>query len=225
MVPLAPFTVTLAGVPLQLLPERAVFLPDTAALLVADVHLGKAETFQHHGIPIPAAVNTTTLERLERLCDRTQARRLIVLGDLFHARSGLVDTVIDGWLAFRQRTGLQTDLIVGNHDRPLISTLRQLSVNCWTAQMTLGAVTLSHEPLCSADSSTHKLNICGHIHPCIRLGPRRDRLRLPCFHWQPRPGCLTLPAFGEFTGGHEVTLGAGQIAYAIAEDQIVAFPP
>ena len=81
--------------PLTLLPERAVFCPSEQALLVSDVHLGKAETFQHYGIPVPGAVNGATLHRLAQVCDRTQARRLIILGDLFHAQAGMVDEVID----------------------------------------------------------------------------------------------------------------------------------
>ena len=42
---------------LQLLDERALYLPEVEALLVSDVHLGKADTFQSMGIPVSSAVN------------------------------------------------------------------------------------------------------------------------------------------------------------------------
>jgi DNA ligase-associated metallophosphoesterase len=216
----APLKVTLAGSPLTLLPERAVFCPTERVLLVSDVHLGKAETFQRYGVPVPGAVNGATLNRLAQVCDRTQARRLIILGDLFHAQAGMVDEVIDAWLAFLHHTGVQAELILGNHDRPLIETLAQLSLICWAEPVPLGAAILSHEPLANGEA----LNVCGHIHPCVRLGQRRDRLRLPCFHWQMDRRCLTLPAFGEFTGGYDVRLGRGHIAYAIAEGQVIPLP-
>jgi metallophosphoesterase superfamily enzyme len=50
-----------------------------------------------------------------------------------------------------------------------------------------------------------------------------DRLRLPCFHWQPRQQRLTLPAFGEFTGGYDIALAAGETAYVVAEEAVVGF--
>ena len=77
----------------------------------------------------------------------------------------------------------------------------------------------SHEP----HPSTAQLNICGHVHPVVRLSGGGDRLRLPCFFWEADQRRLTLPAFGGFTGGYEMRLRPNTIAYAIAEDQVVAF--
>lgn len=214
------------SIQIQLLPEKAVYLPASEALLVSDVHLGKSETFQHHGIPIPSRVNHDTLARLERARDRTGARRLIILGDLFHGPWALVDEVIDLWLHFLHRTGLTADLILGNHDRPLTETLNHLSLTCWTTALDLNGVTLSHEPLPQLATVNRPvstgINICGHIHPCVRLGGRGDRLRLPCFYWEKSCHRLTLPAFGDFTGGHEVPLSADAIAYVIADNQVIA---
>ena len=42
------------GQPLQLLGAKAAWDPQRRALLVADLHLGKAESFQAHGIPLPS---------------------------------------------------------------------------------------------------------------------------------------------------------------------------
>jgi metallophosphoesterase superfamily enzyme len=84
-----------------LLPGRAAFLAATATLLVADVHLGKAATFRNAGIPVPEGSAQADLARLERLVRDTAARRLIVLGDLFHARSGCTQAVFDEFAAAR----------------------------------------------------------------------------------------------------------------------------
>ena len=43
----------LAGEQMDLLPERAVWWGARGALLVADVHLGKASTFRARGLPVP----------------------------------------------------------------------------------------------------------------------------------------------------------------------------
>lgn len=204
---------------LQLLPEKAVYLPEQQALLVSDVHLGKSETFQHFGIPIPSQVNQATLERLQRAHARTQAQQLFVLGDLFHAQAGMVDEVIDSWLKFLAATQLDAHLILGNHDRALAEELSQFSLTCYTRPIELNGILLSHEPLPVSDG----LNICGHVHPCVQLGDKGDRLRLPCFYWEAQLNRLTLPSFGDFTGGYTVSISHETAAYAIAEDAIIPF--
>lgn len=212
-------TLTVGQVQLRLLPQRAVFVESLKLLLVSDVHLGKAETFQHHGLPVSSQVNHATLRRLEDLCTQWQPEALWILGDLFHGREGMADGVIDAWLRFLHRTQVSAHLILGNHDRRLQDTLTQLSVECFVEAVEIDSVLLSHEPNIDSD----RLNICGHIHPCFRLKMGCDRLRLPCFHWQPRQNRLTLPSFGEFTGGYDIALAAGETAYAVAEGAVVGF--
>jgi DNA ligase-associated metallophosphoesterase len=212
-------TIIAQGHTLQLLPEKAVYLPQHNALLVSDVHLGKSETFQRFGIPISSQVNHATLERLKQVCDRTQAQQLFILGDLFHAKAGMVDEVIDGWLTFLAETSLAAHLILGNHDRALADDLSQLSLTCYDEAINLDSLVLSHEPLALFQG----LNICGHVHPCVRIGGRGDRLRLPCFYWEAQLNRLTLPSFGEFTGGYDVTVDRESMAYVVAEDAVVPF--
>ncbi len=139
------------------------------------------------------------------------------MGDLFHAKAGLVEEVIDAWLTFLATTGLKASLILGNHDRPLVDTLSQLSLTCWAQPMVIGNLVLSHEPLALSSG----LNVCGHVHPCVRLGSRQDRLRLPCFYWEKAHSRLTLPAFGTFTGGYEVVVQSDAVAYVVAEGQVI----
>ncbi len=212
-------TLTVGSTQLQLLPERAVYVEAWGGLLVSDLHLGKAETFQHYGLPVSSQVNVATLERLEALCVRYWPSSLWILGDLFHGREGLTDGVIDAWLRFLQATQVQAHLILGNHDRGLQDRLRQLSVECFVDAVEIAGIVLSHEPGVGSDGIT----ICGHIHPCWRLQVGGDRLRLPCFHWQARQHRLTLPSFGEFTGGYDITLAVGDVAYVVADEAVVKF--
>ncbi len=221
MVPSIPAVETLAvgSTQLQLLPERAVYIKALKALLVSDVHLGKAETFQHYGLPVSSQINHATLQRLEGLCTQYQPDHLWILGDLFHGQDGMADQVIDAWLRFLDRTQVSAHLILGNHDRRLQDTLSQLSVECFVEAIEMEGILLSHEP----ELRENSLNICGHIHPCLRLKTGCDRLRLPCFYWQAPQLRLTLPAFGEFTGGYEIALARGEIAYVVAEGAVVGF--
>lgn len=207
------------GHTLQLLPEKAVYVESLQSLLVADVHLGKSETFQALGVPITNQVNWQTLERLRSLCLKFNPKSLIILGDLFHSRLGLVDEVMESWSEFCQTTSSHIQLIVGNHDRPLISMLKHCAIECHSTAVQVQDLRLSHEP----SPQPNALNICGHVHPCFRMSSKLDTLRLPCFHFDAVQSTLTLPSFGEFTGGHEISLEKGAIAYVIADDQVIPF--
>ncbi|HYG62842.1 MAG TPA: DEAD/DEAH box helicase, partial [Thermoanaerobaculia bacterium] len=77
--------IDIAGEPLVLLPERALLWERRATLVVADAHLGKAAAFRAAAIPLPGGTTTEALGRLAAALSRTGARRLLLLGDFFHA--------------------------------------------------------------------------------------------------------------------------------------------
>lgn len=209
--------ITVLGTELQLLPEKAIYIEHLQMLLVSDVHLGKSETFQAAGIPISNQVNQDSLDRLQALCLKMQPKTLIILGDLFHSRFSLVKDVLDGWSRFLDAVDLEVKLIIGNHDRALVNSLTQLSIACFTDALQCDRLLLSHEP----SSQPKALNICGHIHPCVRIRTKLDNLRLPCFYLEHQQNRIVLPSFGTFTGGYEVALKKGAIAYVIAENTVV----
>ena len=208
-------TITLLGNQLHLLAEKAIYLPHSRSLLVSDVHLGKSETFQAAGMPIPNAINQATLTRLQHLCDRHQPAQLLILGDLFHSRLALVNEVMQAWQQFLAHIQIPVSLLVGNHDRALGPQLEQCGIHCIPEALQLPNLVLSHHP----HPSPQQLNICGHIHPCVRLKTRLDNLRLPCFYLQ--QNTLILPSFGDFTGGYEMPLAANTTAFVVVENTVL----
>lgn len=214
-------------VQIQLLPQKAAFVPSIGGLLVSDVHLGKSETFQAFGIPIPNQVNSENLARLLNLCEQYTPDHLFILGDLFHSPHALTENVIRDWVDFVNAVDAEVHLIVGNHDRSILGDLENLLIQCHSKSVAVGGMCFSHEPMeRSGDddaSLSTILNICGHVHPCVRLRSPTDDLRLPCFYLEEQAHRLTLPSFGAFTGGYEVSASPGNHAYAIADNTIVAF--
>lgn len=204
---------------LDLLSEKAIYLEQLKALLVSDVHLGKSETFQSVGVPIPTTVNQATLDRLSRLCTQYDLEYVFILGDLFHSQSALVPEVLNPWFQFVESIDASVKLIVGNHDLALVPKLEQLSISCILDTFQVGNLIFSHEPVFQPDC----LTICGHIHPCIRIQSKLDNLRLPCFYFNQTQNLMVLPSFGEFTGGYEVDMTGNVTAYAIAENQVIPF--
>jgi DNA ligase-associated metallophosphoesterase len=210
--------VRLGGEDVVLLVERALFWPRAATLVVADLHWGKAATFRAAGIPVPVGATSDDLARLDAALFRTCARRLIVLGDLFHARPGRIATQtlaeLRRWRALRGE--LEIMLVRGNHDRHAGDPPDDLRINCVNAPAYVPPFVLRHEPAASDEGYT----LAGHLHPGIVLaGPALQRERLPCFWLTPRGAVL--PAFGSFTGSASVVPGPEDRIFVVAEQEVI----
>ena len=70
---------------MRLLPQRAAYLVDAGLLLVADLHLGKAQSFRRLGVPVPQGTTSASLARLDEALASTGARGIVFLGDLIHS--------------------------------------------------------------------------------------------------------------------------------------------
>lgn len=200
------------GATLAALPERALWWPAEHTLMVADVHVGKAQSFRRLGVPVPQGTTDDSLSRLSLLLAATQAQRLVVLGDWSHSARGLSAAQRDAVRHWRERHAqLDWHLIEGNHDAgtgPLPADWRlQLHAGRWQ----IGPLTLCHEPV----DLPGQFVIAGHSHPCVHIGSGIDRLRLPCFHF--RPHCAVLPAFGAFTGMHAIRRAPGDRVVVVVE--------
>ena len=206
--------ITWRGETLQLRPERGVYLPERSALLVADVHVGKAEAFQRRGVPVPSGVGDADLGRLSSLLDACGARSLWVLGDLVHDRDAL-DT--DGLDRLRARhVGVDFHVVRGNHDRHLEELPPAWGFEVHASTAALGPFALRHEP---EGSDGDLYTLCGHLHPMTKLRGAGDQLLLPCFQFGPRIGLL--PAFTSWSSGVRVEPQDGE-TYVIAGDAVVA---
>ncbi len=106
----------LTGEPVRLLADRALYWPARERLLIADLHLGKGDTFRAAGIAVPSGGTAHDLARLDALLAQTGARGLWILGDFLHARrNAAVDAA---WRAFREaHADVHVAVVPGNHDR------------------------------------------------------------------------------------------------------------
>jgi len=68
----------------RLLPEKAIHWVEEETLLIADLHLGKSDTFRNAGIYIPTGSTKNDLDKLNKIIQLCRIKRIIFLGDLFH---------------------------------------------------------------------------------------------------------------------------------------------
>jgi DNA ligase-associated metallophosphoesterase len=203
------------GEPMRLLADKAIFLPRHRALLVADVHVGKAVSFRRLGVPVPRGTTTETLQRLSALIAQWQPQRMIVLGDFLHSAHALAPATFAALAGWRERhADLPLTLVRGNHDQRAGDPPAALDIELVDEPWPLGGLALCHHP--QAVPGAYAL--AGHLHPCVGVGRGLDHLRLPCF-WLRRDTAV-LPAFGEFTGMRAVHADEGERVFAIAGERV-----
>lgn len=211
-------TVSVAAERVVLYPERGMYIPALDTAVVTDLHWGKAATFRAMHIPVPTGTTASDLARLSRFIERTGASRLVVLGDLIHARAGRQRDVLDALHTWReQHAALEMVLVRGNHDSHAGDPPDTMRITCVDGPWMLGQFTCEHEP----EPQPGAYVLAGHLHPSVTLGGRaRQRERLCCFAFGPNVGIL--PAFASFTGGGAYRRADEDRIYAIAEDEVIA---
>jgi DNA ligase-associated metallophosphoesterase len=201
----------------RLLPERAVWWEARRTLLVADVHLGKGAAFRAMGVPVPGGVSGRDLQRISELLCATEAQRLVILGDLLHARIRRHPEVVESISAWRERHAkLDMVLVRGNHDRASGIAPDSWHLNVYEGKWEEEGFAFVHEPVDARDLPT----FAGHIHPKARLRDFDGSVVLaPCFVCD--GNCMTLPSFGTFTGGSTVSEKEGRRIYVASTERIV----
>jgi DNA ligase-associated metallophosphoesterase len=201
-----------------LLADKALWWPRAATLVVADVHFGKAASFRQRGIPIPAGTTGTDLMRLTQLIETHRPDRLLVLGDLIHAKSGRAEHLLAEVAQWRgEHAQLQVCVVRGNHDVHAGDPPDQWQMQVVEHALIEPPFVFQHEPI--ADDRGYVL--AGHIHPSVVLhGTAGDWLRAPCFVLGEKVGIL--PAFGRFTGTHSISPEPSDRVFVVGPDEVVA---
>ena len=180
---------------LEMLPTRALLLPQTNELLICDIHLGKGEYFQQNGIPLTNNSDEQNLLRIKNIVKEHCPNKLIILGDLFHSKYSISDSLRSKVELLSETLNIKIELIVGNHDKGC--KVKNISLLDYKKS---GNLIFSHEPIGKFENDI--LNICGHYHPKAFLKNSKDKLSFKCFAMDEKNNILYLPAFGELTGGY-----------------------
>jgi DNA ligase-associated metallophosphoesterase len=204
---------------MRLCGDHAMVWPGRKTLLVADAHFGKAAAFRARGMPVPAGTTANNLARLSALIDANDVKRVVFLGDLFHARESHAPVTLKALREWREeRAGLELLLVEGNHDRNAGRVPPELRIEEVGEPYVEGPFAFCHHPRPFMNSYV----LAGHLHPAYRLSGRRESLRLPCFWLGEQVGVL--PAFGDFTGTYRITPAANDRIYALADGRVIEMP-
>jgi DNA ligase-associated metallophosphoesterase len=210
--------IEVAGEHALLSAQRAVVLPAQSTVIVADLHWGKSATFRAQGVPVPPGVTAADLTRLSEVIAESGCERLIVVGDMLHAKAGRHERTLDAIARWRYaHASLAMILVRGNHDTRAGDPPEQWRIACVDGPLLVGGLALQHHP---GEHATHYV-MAGHLHPHVVMrGRGRQGVRLPCFAFGRRGAVL--PAFTGFTGGGAYRPAGDDQLFVIVEGEVIA---
>ena len=180
--------------------DRAVYLDDADAVVLADLHCGRGDTSR---VAAPIDAGESIRQRVRTLLDRFEPATIVFAGDLLHSFDRLPRTAadaIEGLWADCVDAGVEVLAVEGNHDSRL--------ADCWPGSVA-DAVTLAdgtvvchgHAP---PEQRGHRY-VIGHAHPAITI----EGVKRPCYLFGEaayRGGeLLVLPAFTTLAGGVDIS--------------------
>lgn len=204
------------------MPERAMFLRAPRALVVADLHIGKSESYRRFGVPSADGIDEESLVRLGRAAMRAGARVVVVVGDLTHHADGIGEREMQLFAEFRERCGLPIRLVEGNHDRGARTLPPEWMIDRVGEQFELAGVRFRHDPgegpRAGAGSAW---TVHGHLHPVLSVSRGPRSVEAPAFVVDRARRSVVLPAFSKFSRGVRYDGRGGEELFAIAEGSVV----
>lgn len=180
----------------------ALWLPDAATLVAADLHLEKGSAYARRGQMLPPYDSRATLARLRAEIEALCPARVILLGDSFHDRGSIARLSEADRVEIEALAGTSDWIwLTGNHDHDALNRAADLE---WSLPgrvvetMDIGSLRLVHEP----EPGDRPGEVAGHLHPCATVVAHNRGVRRACFVTDGRR--IVLPAFGAFTGGLDV---------------------
>ena len=180
---------------LRLTGDGAAWLPASATLVVADVHVGYELAAQRRGGYLPPVERGAVVgARLANMARELTVARLVIAGDLRHSTYDVDDfeRAELAQLAAALPADVTLDVVTGNHDRG----------GSIVGRSVLGPLCVDGVDICHVPPTTRpaRWTVCGHLHPRVTLRDETGAAaRYPCA--LVGENVLVLPAFSAWAGG------------------------
>lgn len=208
--------IILAHETIELLPEKAFLWKKERLLGLSDIHIGKIESLQAAGIPLPSGAHHQDLDVISDLIHRHKIEQVHILGDFIHQKESWSKELLkDLEIFFAEHSHVDWNLLIGNHERGSRDILGTFPFTLHEEEFKMGPFVFTHGHKVTKNSL---FEIRGHLHPLIHLQEGPLRMKLPCF-WLEK-NRMTLPSFGSLTGGHPIKAKATDRVFAVAGQEI-----
>lgn len=203
--------------------ERALHLVEEHAVVVGDIHVGLESDLRSKGVNIPSQTERMRA-RLLSILHLTDARRLIVIGDLKHRIPFSTRQEARELPYFFAQFPAHVELVPGNHDVDLdgildvethpadgilVGDVALLHGHTWPSPEIMRARTVvtchNHPAVMLVDALGHR-----HKEPCWVRAPFLDAARERYPDLPVDAEMVVMPAFNELTGGTALNAREGQ---------------
>jgi metallophosphoesterase superfamily enzyme len=175
---------------------RAAFLPATSTLVVADLHVGRAEA---SNVGLLLDEREDLRRRLAAALATTDPETVIFAGDLLHrfgAPTPRAVAAVRDLAGLVRATGARPVAVAGNHDGGLTGAWPGPVHDAY--RLTDGTVVCHGHAVPEMDGERY---VCGHVHPALTVeGRKHDCFLRTDAGYHDRP-VLVVPAFSTFAAG------------------------
>lgn len=200
--------------------DRSLYLPTARALVVADLHFGRAATSR---VDAPVDDAGDVIARLETLLEAFSPETVAVAGDLLHSFFRVprgVEEAVGELVATVEDADATLVVTPGNHDGTLETVYNGRATQ--ECRLEDGTVVLhGHEP----PTETATRYVVGHDHPTLSVDGRKH----PCLLYGPEAyegsDVVVLPAFTRLVSGSTVNRMSGDDFLTPLVDDPDAFHP
>jgi putative SbcD/Mre11-related phosphoesterase len=187
---------------MKFLEEGAIFLKEIDSVVIGDLHLGYEIELRKKGIN----VFTNLYEKIEKIKKRTNAKRIVLLGDVKHSifrPSKKEEKIIKEFFEFLNLNFLEIFVVKGNHDAFLEE---YVSAKIYSSRgFKIGKYGFFHgnsKPFKKVLSC--KYLFCSHLHSKIFLPENIKKYEIPVFIVaKGKNKIIILPPFNDILFGKE----------------------
>jgi putative SbcD/Mre11-related phosphoesterase len=162
--------------------DIALYLKDSGALVISDLHIGFEESLMKQGVLVPRFHYKDIVDRLEQIFAKVQPKGIVLNGDLKHefgaaSRQEWKETM--RLFDYLQRKCENIVIVKGNHD-PSLGPLASKKGIMIVKELKLGNILIAHGDSVPKTKDAEVI-IVGHIHPAVTLRENGRAERFKCF--------------------------------------------
>lgn len=200
--------------------DRALYLENSRALILADLHIGRG---RRQGLEVPLSSVVAIPERLDALLSRLSPDHVVFAGDILDAFDRVPPGVaerISKLLSLLESAGVSVHLVPGNHDQ----RLEHLVEHELHESVCIDGTLITHGHL-EIETEARRY-VLGHLHPALRI----EGVKRPCYligPIEPDAQVCILPAFTRLAPGTVINrrFSVGSRLPLLAEATLAEYRP
>jgi putative SbcD/Mre11-related phosphoesterase len=162
--------------------DLALYLKDSGALVLSDLHIGFEESLMKQGVLVPRFHYKDIIDRLEQVFAKVKPKGIVLNGDLKHefgaaSRQEWKETM--RLFDYLQRKCEKIVIVKGNHDTSLGPLANKKGIMI-VSELKLDNILIAHGDSMPKTKDAEVI-IVGHIHPAVSLHDKGRVERFKCF--------------------------------------------